>query len=72
MQRVPCSARDHHLLISTMQVTKESLRGEFSESWIAFSQTEWQGGWKMLSSPAVEKALAGVLARLSAKKSPKL
>lgn len=50
------------------QVTKKALRAEFSEGWIAYSHTEYQGAWKMLSSDAVTKALAGVLARLSGKK----
>lgn len=45
--------------------TKVNMRGDFSAEWEGYIEEEAAGGWAMLSTPEVEKALGGVIARLS-------
>lgn len=45
--------------------TKANLRGGFSDEWERYVDEEAAAGWAMLSTPEVEAALGGVIARLS-------
>ena len=45
--------------------TKLNLREAFSREWEGFIEEEARAGWEMLREPDVERALGGVLERLS-------
>ena len=47
--------------------TKLNLRHEFAKAWTAFAPNEADESWELLSRPATQQALAGVLQRLSKK-----
>lgn len=49
------------------QITKERLHGEFGRAWEEQAEAEAVEAWAMLETPAVTKALGGVLARLQGK-----
>lgn len=46
-------------------VTKKNMREAFSAEWEGYIAEEAAGGWAMLTTPEVEAALGGVIARLS-------
>ena len=49
------------------QITKERLHGDFGRAWEEQAEAEAVEAWAMLETPAVTKALGGVLARLQGK-----
>jgi hypothetical protein len=49
------------------QITKERLHGDFGRAWEEQAEAEAAEAWAMLETPAVTKALGGVIARLQGK-----
>eukprot|EP00208_Stichococcus_sp_RCC1054_P003301 CAMPEP_0206141370 /NCGR_PEP_ID=MMETSP1473-20131121/12685_1 /ASSEMBLY_ACC=CAM_ASM_001109 /TAXON_ID=1461547 /ORGANISM="Stichococcus sp, Strain RCC1054" /LENGTH=267 /DNA_ID=CAMNT_0053535911 /DNA_START=273 /DNA_END=1076 /DNA_ORIENTATION=+ len=51
-------------------VTKERLHGDFARAWEAQAEKEAAEAWGMLASPAITKAIGGVIANLQKRSKP--